>query len=173
MRISTFHGEKTLAELTTRLYKISGTRSEAQLKKAEEALLRANPHLGDFSELADGAPIVVPNVPGVKSGEEDPAISTTPGEVARAAREAFAALRGAVESSIELQDTQANAALELLKSRELKAAATRDPAVKQQMEAALQATQADQKDAQASRDVLEAAFKELQDGLDQLLKRIE
>jgi hypothetical protein len=173
MKITNYQGEKSLTELATRLYKIRGARAEARMREAEAALLRANPHLHDLSSLPEGAVILVPELRGVKTAELGLAAANLPGEIVQTARQVLSALQGATGSSLTLQETEADRTLELLKSRGLRAAAARDPAVKARLEGALQAVQADQKEARASRDLLKASFTEISEGLNQVLRRLE
>jgi hypothetical protein len=75
MGITTFAGEKQISELATRIF---GDLKPAQRKAAEEALLRANPHLKTLQNVKLGAIVIVPRVPGLKptagaAGEDDPA----------------------------------------------------------------------------------------------------
>src|SRR5512144_990024 len=63
MPITTLGGEKQVSELATRVY---GNLSATELKLAEEALVKANPHLADLKTAKPGAIVIVPAVPGVK-----------------------------------------------------------------------------------------------------------
>src|SRR5438034_2960311 len=106
MKIASFQGEKSLSELVSRLYKIRGPRAEAQARAAEEALLRANPHLLDLESLPAGAIIRVPDVRGVKTADTGLAAANLPSDIVEAAGQAVSAARTAAEASVTLHETQ-------------------------------------------------------------------
>ncbi len=65
MRILTTHAEANLTELARHLFKIEGPHAVAEERKAIAALRHANPHLRAGAKLAEGAPIVVPDIEGL------------------------------------------------------------------------------------------------------------
>jgi hypothetical protein len=71
MRLTMFKGEKTVNDLGSRLFRIRGRGSEAAMKHATDALVKANPQLKDLSKVPVGALITVPdNAPPITPGEE-------------------------------------------------------------------------------------------------------
>src|SRR5208282_1212334 len=75
MRIATFQGEKSLAELVARIF-LGSSRAPAKRKQATDALLSANPQLADLSKVQRGAKIVVPET--VLPPDPAQAITVTP-----------------------------------------------------------------------------------------------
>ena len=68
--IATLGRERSIATLARRLYRIEGSsRSELQ-RRAESALIAANPRLSVAAGFRSGASIVVPAVPGLMHTEE-------------------------------------------------------------------------------------------------------
>jgi phage tail protein X len=71
MRLATFKGEKTVNDLGSRLFRIRGRGSQAAMKQATDALLKANPQLKDLSKVPVGALITIPDIaPPIAPGEE-------------------------------------------------------------------------------------------------------
>ncbi|MCL4798490.1 MAG: hypothetical protein KJ025_02825 [Burkholderiales bacterium] len=110
-------GERKIGDVVARAY---GDLRAADAKRAEAALVRANPQLGNLREVRPGAVIVVPAVPGLR-----PAASADRAD--QPAAEAVAELRDALEDYRKRLGTRigdekaAIAALgELLKSKEVK-----------------------------------------------------
>src|SRR3970040_799626 len=62
MSFVVFKGERKLAELVLRAY---GELKASDRKRAEAALVRANPHLAKLKDVAPGSLIVLPLVPGI------------------------------------------------------------------------------------------------------------
>lgn len=63
MAFVVFEGERKLADVVTRAY--GGDLKVADRKRAEAALVRANPHLSTIRDVVKGSLIVVPPVPGL------------------------------------------------------------------------------------------------------------
>ncbi len=61
MRFAIFKGEKSVADLATRLFRVQGRGSQATMKQAAEALLKANPQLNDLSKVPVGSLIAIPD----------------------------------------------------------------------------------------------------------------
>ena len=118
MPITTFGGEKQVSELATRVY---GNLSAAELKLAEEALVKANPHLENPKTAKPGAIVIVPDVPGLKAQTAAPGTAQEPGPggVAQVARtlELYQKqlAQAASDEAADIKDTRAQ-----LKSAEVK-----------------------------------------------------
>jgi hypothetical protein len=106
MNIATLQGERTLTDLVGRLYQVpdggllswllcqSTRETEALVKKAEDALRRANPILVNLGALPPGTVIVVPEVEGLKHTRDVRAVRSP----------ADSLLAGLVESTKEVLD---------------------------------------------------------------------
>jgi phage tail protein X len=117
MSFVVFKGERKLADLVTRGY---GELKAADRRRAEAAILRANPHLADLKNVAPGTLVTLPRVPGLREPErEDAAVPhrDAAGEL-DAALEAYGKrLSDAADAErAELAETRA-----LLKSRPFRA----------------------------------------------------
>jgi hypothetical protein len=69
-------GEKKLSELTARVF---GELKANEARRAEAALLAANPHLSDLRNLKAGIAVLVPKVPGVAAPDLKDRGETLPG----------------------------------------------------------------------------------------------
>ena len=119
MKFSTYQGERSVAELTRRLFDIKGRKSEELRKQAEAALLRANPHLRELNKASAGMPIVVPDVPGVEPAKATPPI-TLGQDVLGQLRRALAGAHDAIERAVASETDDNDTAKEVLKNRLLK-----------------------------------------------------
>ena len=124
MRFAIYKGEKSVADLANRLFRLHGRGSQATTKQAADALLKANPQLSDISKLSPGALIAVPDTaPPIHPDEQ----AITPGLVRSFAVErvqsAFDALHQRL-SEIETEAAdQTKAAMDRMQTAEVKAAA--------------------------------------------------
>jgi len=123
MDVMTVKGEKKVSELVSRAY---GNLKMADAKRAEAAILRANPHLENLRALPRGTVVVVPAVPGVR------AAATSDSEIPTA--DAIREIRGSVDvyqkklnEALSNERAAVTALGELLKSKELKAAMRESP----------------------------------------------
>ena len=62
MKFAVSKGEKELSELTARIFDIKGRGAAEAAKKAEAALLKANPHITDLTKIPEGTLIVIPDL---------------------------------------------------------------------------------------------------------------
>ena len=62
MKFAVSKGEKELSELTARIFDIKGRGAAEAAKKAEAALLKANPHIADLTKIPEGTLIVIPDL---------------------------------------------------------------------------------------------------------------
>ena len=63
-------GEKRLAALVARAFRIEGPDADVRTQRAEAALLRANPHLANLAALPRGTAILVPTDIGLEVGND-------------------------------------------------------------------------------------------------------
>jgi hypothetical protein len=143
MKFAIFQGEKTIAELVARLFPGS-SRAPAKRKQATDALLSANPHLSDLSQVAPGTKVVVPET----AMPYDPAEVTTVTPSEPATRNSVVlfhhldSLKTSVPAAASATVANANATLTLLQRAEVQQAATKDPKLAQQVASITQRTNA-------------------------------
>ncbi len=75
MRITAFRGERSITELVDKFYR---DLTPATRRSAEQALLKANPHLAALHAVREGAVLVIPDVSGARGkfqrGGANPAV---------------------------------------------------------------------------------------------------
>jgi len=129
MSFAIYKGEKNISELVSRLFRLQGKGSQAANKQAADALLKANPQLKDFSKLALGSVITMPETAPLlhPAARADRFVLMRSAAVQRA-RQAM----GVGDSQLtEVRAVDATKSfLELSKSRELQAAAANNPDLK-------------------------------------------
>jgi hypothetical protein len=134
MKIAIFQGEKTIAELVTRLFPGS-SRAPAKRKQATEALLSANPHLSDLSQVAPGSRLVVPET--VLPHDPEEATTLNPSEPStRNAMILFKhleSLKFTVPAAADAAVADANATIAVMQRSEVRQAAAKDPKLAQQV----------------------------------------
>jgi phage tail protein X len=134
MKIAVFQDEKTIAELVTRLFPGS-TRAPAKRKQATEALLRANPHLSDLSQVIPGSKVVVPET----VLPHNPAEITTVNPSQPATRNSIVlfnhleSLKTTAPAAAAAVVANANATITLIQRSEVQQAAAKDPKLAQQV----------------------------------------
>jgi hypothetical protein len=133
-----FKGEKKISNLLERAY---GDLKPADAKRAEEALLRANPELKKLRELKPGALIVVPPLPGIRPTASNEAAELIV-EAVRATRGALDEYRKRLGEALDRERAEVTGVLELLKSKELKAAVRDSPDAAPYAERVAEATKA-------------------------------
>jgi len=109
-------GEKKLAEVVGRAY---GDLKAADAKRAEAALVRANPHLADLRQLGPGTMIVVPAVPGLRAADTD-RTETPSREAVAEVSSALEEYRRRIGAAAESGQTAVKDLAALLKSKEVK-----------------------------------------------------
>ena len=67
MAFVVYQGERKIADVVARAY---GDLKVADRKRAEAALVRANPHLSELADVSKGSLIVVPPVPGLSPTDQ-------------------------------------------------------------------------------------------------------
>lgn len=125
MQIVTLDKDSKMSAVVTRSYRIEGAGSMAARKRAEAALVEANPHLADLSTVPAGTVVVVPEVAGLARA---PAASPADEAVSALATALRRSLDDVTEGAMAAAKRDLEAVAEsqkLLKSRELKALAAR------------------------------------------------
>jgi hypothetical protein len=170
MSFAIYKGEKNVTELAARLFKLRGSSSQAAVKQASDALLRANPQLKDISQVPIGSVVVVPPDAPAVSPDQSPA----PANIVRA----FAAARAqqllaTLDSRLSDIDAQANdatnAILALAKTKEVKAAAANDPNLKANLPAIVKSSETRLKNLKGSQDSRTKAIAAVRKGLTQFM----
>jgi hypothetical protein len=169
MRLATIKGERELSDLVARLYHLESPEARAL---AEEALLKANPHLADLRTLREGTPLLVPHVPGVRAVPEGGPLAAGALDLAEQLRRALDQTRTALDAAGDAAVREAKVAVELLKSREVKALAEKFPEVKDRLGSAAEEAKARQRDAEQSAKLRKQVFTRLRKQLDALAKRL-
>jgi cell division septum initiation protein DivIVA len=125
MNIATFGGEKSVNDLAKRVFHLPARTSNAQLKRLAESLMLANPGLHHLKDWSDGAPILVPQLPGFQAASSSTLFDLASEGITEEAIQALAQLRKtvAVAAKQNLADTEA--VLELLKSKPVKESAAK------------------------------------------------
>ncbi len=123
MRFAMYKGEKSVTDLANRLFRLQGRGSQAATKHAADALLKANPQLGNISKMTPGTLITIPDTAPPMHPDEQ---AVTPALVRSFAVErvqsAFDALHQRL-SEIEASATdQVKAGMDRMQTPEVKAA---------------------------------------------------
>jgi hypothetical protein len=111
-----FKGERKLADVLARAY--GAGLDVADAKRAETALVAANPHLAKLRDLKPGSLLVVPALPGLKAAAPDLHDPRHP-EIA-AARGALELFRKRLGARVEAERVALDASAQALKSKEVK-----------------------------------------------------
>jgi hypothetical protein len=171
MRFDTYEGERDLAELARRLFKIGEGRKTARdeaTRRAEAAILEANPHLRDLRRVAEGTLIVVPELAGLKPNEQDRAVYGLEGELPAQLRQAVDSARAVLDAAAEREVREANETAGLVRSRELKELARNIPAVNERLAGVAEETRRRLREAEAVRGTHKRALAQLVEDLDEL-----
>ena len=132
-RVARVQTEKSVKELAARLFKFEGEGANERAREAEAALLEANPQLRDLKNIPAGTFIIVPQVENVAFARGSKPFAAE--ELAKHLRSAVKGIRHALETSATRQAEGAQATLDLLKTKEVKASAKKDQGVKEQVAA--------------------------------------
>jgi hypothetical protein len=113
MAFVVYEGERKLADVVTRAY---GDLKAADRRRAEAALVRANPHLAEIADVAKGSLIVVPAVPGVDAPAEATVFDTPAAEAVASAADACGEFEKQLQDSVKAEADRLTALAALLKS---------------------------------------------------------
>jgi hypothetical protein len=174
MRFVTTRECTTLAELVVLAYQIPAERLATITKRAERALLQANPQLRDVVEVPPGAVIAVPEVEGAEPSDEAAELETAVGRpLADQVREAFAGAVASLGEAVEREEAGTRETLELLRSRDVRRLAEEEPEVKERLAGIGKESNARLKAAEALRKELDAVKEQLGRDLEELLDALE
>jgi len=172
MKVTKYRGEVDIKALAKRLFVIRGPDAEAIVDKVETALLRANPQLRDLQNVPEGSSLIVPRIPDLETTGEETEIETGERETLDEMRGAFDELRPLLVDALENESRAANATLEQLKSRELKALAKKNPQLAERLKAVATAARARIKQANEQQRTHEKALEQLEEDLGILNERL-
>ena len=132
MRFIKFNNERKLADLVRRAYRIEGRGAAELIKRAEAALLKANPSLGNLRELGRGTLVMVPEVPGLRLTDEVETTATATSDLITQAQASLEVMEKSVATTLSRTIEEAQATTKLAKSRQFRALVEKQvpPAVK-------------------------------------------
>jgi hypothetical protein len=165
MKIITYQGERNLSELAKRMFSIRGQKAGELSRKAEAAILEANPRLKDLKNVPEGTLLVVPDVPGVAAGGADPGF-TLGKEMVAQLRHALSGARAAIERSADSEVKQAKETTALVKSREIKDSVKGQPDLASRLPRIAEESNARVKDAESLKSARTQALDQLEKDLE-------
>jgi hypothetical protein len=159
MQIATLKGERTVAELAARLYKITGPGASDAAKQAADALLKANPALSNIDRLPVGSAIVIPDTPHlVNAGELITPTTLRPIESGTLVKTHVTVLTAALDAFVA-NPPQPDP---LLSNATVVAAAQQNPALAQRLQSITGNAKATLDDLQAKQAMVRQALAQLQ-----------
>jgi hypothetical protein len=167
MPIIAYKGERKLADLVGRIY--GADLKPADAKRAEHALVAANPQLATLRDLREGAVLAVPSVPGVAAAPSD-APDAQQAAIATG-KDGLDAYRRRLAIRLDEDRKTIDATADLLKSKEAKALAKSVPESAAYFERASAALKTRQADAEARAAGIKALAK-LRADFDELAKKL-
>ena len=168
MKFAVSKGEASAADLTTRIFEIKGQGAAETAKRATAALLEANPHIKDLTNVPPGTIIVIPDLPDnptVRAPQTAGVGDKLDGHLKIAVKESAEV----IGKSVDARETAMNATIEALKNRELSDFVAQRPELKEQLARIGEAAKADLKDIKAAA----AAQKEAMAQLEEALKKMD
>jgi phage tail protein X len=162
-----FKGERSLDELTSRLFKAGG---EPQARKqATDALLKANPQLTDLTRVPVGSVIVVPDTAiGANAGETVRPVDRSVADTIRSARDQITAITAALPTASASATDRINTVLKLVKDKAVTAAA-KDQDLAQRLTKITETQNSALKDIQANQKLVQGGLAQMQADLAKLL----
>lgn len=167
MKFAVSKGEKDVADITTRLFDIKGTGAAEKAKRTQAALLAANPHLSDLTNVPEGTLIVIPDLP------ESPSVKVTQTtnvgtELHDQLKLALTELSEAIGRSAESESQAAATTNELLKNRDLKDFAAQSPELRERLAKITEGVKSQVKETKARATAEKEAVAQLQAALGKL-----
>ena len=163
-----FKGERSLDELTSRLFKAGG---EPQARKqATDALLKANPQLTDLTRVPVGSVIVVPDTAiAANAGETVRPADRSVADTIRSGGDQITAVTSALPTVSASATDQINTVLKLLKDKALAAAAAKDQDLAQRLTKITETQNSALKDIRAQETLVQSGLAQMQANLAKLL----
>jgi len=150
MSVAIYKGEKSMADLVGRLFRVQGKGSQAAVKQAADMLLRANPDLKDLSKVPIGAVITIPETgPAIHPAERATALILRRSAVVTRAQESLDTMDQNLTDVDVRAVNETKSFLEVVKSKELQEAASASPDLKRGLAEIVDTIQTMLKDLQA------------------------
>jgi hypothetical protein len=165
MSFVVFKGERNIADVVSRAY---GELKASDRKRAEAALVRANPHLAEIKDVAEGSLIVVPRVPGVRESADREAESPAADAVGEIA-EALTDYRKRLEASAKREEGDLSELEKLLESGPLREKLGNTPEAGPYLDRAAEAA----KDRRTENEERKAILERLEDAETRLAELVE
>jgi hypothetical protein len=124
MTITRIARERTLATLVRNLFVFEGRDAAAQAKRAETALLRANPHLADRAAFTTGAVVAIPADIALKRSDRDAARPEGIGGVLAESADRLDLVHAVAQVALKQEAAEASAYLERLRDDAFRRAVT-------------------------------------------------
>lgn len=130
MKYAVAKGETEISELTARIFEIKGKGAAAVSRQAEEALLKANPHLTDLAKVKPGTLIVIPEL--VDSPKlRGPQVADPGSDAIGQAKVALEEFAGAIDKLVKSEEEDVVGQMEALKDPELRKFSAEVPEAKE------------------------------------------
>ncbi|HEX8237102.1 MAG TPA: hypothetical protein VF600_14180 [Abditibacteriaceae bacterium] len=177
MRIATYNGERSVAELARRLFQLdefTGNRAKEAAKEAEAALRNANPQLQDIRRMTPGTVLLVPEVEGIRHAPSDNDNSPTQevrDELFDQLRQTLSTARDTLEKSNELRAQEIRGTIEVSQDRELKEMSRRIPELQERLPQIAESAKADLKELEARRAMHKQGLAQLEQEFNEFKKR--
>jgi hypothetical protein len=168
MKFAVSKGESDVADITTRLFDIKGKGAAEKAKRTQAALLAANPHLSDLTNVPAGTIIMIPDLPDNPSVRA-PQTAGIGAELGDHLKVTVKESTDAIGRSTERGEAAVTATIEALKDRELRDFAAQTPELREQLDKIGETAKADLKDIKAAA----AAQKEAMAKLEEALKKMD
>lgn len=170
MSVAIYKGEKSMADLVGRLFRVQGKGSQVAVKQATDLLLHANPDLKDLSKVPIGAVITIPDTgPTIHSAERASALTLKRSAVLTRAQESLDMMDQNFTDVDGRAVNEAKSFLEVLKSKELQETASASPDLKRGLAEIVETSQAVLKDLQADPKARKAEMATLRSNLASLI----
>jgi hypothetical protein len=169
-QVITVKAGQDLTAFVRDVYAIPRTAAARVTEEAIRAIVEANPHIARVKVVAEGTPLVVPELPDLVPGS--PAGTTPPAPLSDLTQQAGDALRSVRSALAESRDgtiREAKDTLQLLRSREFKAAAANDPLMQDRIAAITAAANAASNEAEAKSKAQNAGLDELATALQEFV----
>jgi phage tail protein X len=169
MRFATTRECTTVAELAERLYQLPDDERERVARRAERALLEANPHLRGLDEVPRGIVVAVPDV-----ADTETVADTVAREAAASApladelEELFSTVADALAEAVDREVEDAEAASTFTRSRELRRLAEEEDDLKERLSTVREAAEERRRGADELKSYQRDVLKQLEEDLKEL-----
>jgi hypothetical protein len=111
--------ERSLSGLAKRVYRIEGPGSAELTRRAEAALLAANPHLSERTSFRAGVTVLVPDVPGLDFSDEPRSAAREADGILGSIDRSLAALAEGALAALAEMEKQADGTVQELKTTKM------------------------------------------------------